>query len=201
MVSSARVYVTRHGQSLTNESRTLVLDHGDNPLTTLGRQQAMEYGAVLRQRGVHLARVVTSPLLRAQQTTALILDVMDQLDLRPILDPAFRELDWENVPGDEPLESTRYADVAVVPLVMPAKRLRSTESQVNVYERVVGRLKELVLEQPAGQDLLIVSHHFPLKAVQAWVSHQSPNAMPDYDPRNLCDVSLQLDLLRELARS
>jgi 2,3-bisphosphoglycerate-dependent phosphoglycerate mutase len=66
------VLVVRHGQSEGNVSRNLSAAVPGSPLTDAGRKQAAEATVELAGRGVSV--VYASPLLRAQQTAAIIAD-------------------------------------------------------------------------------------------------------------------------------
>lgn len=191
-----QVFITRHGQSQTNADRTLVLDHGNNGLTELGKQQAENYGLMLLRRNVTITRVAVSPLLRAQQTALLILNACHSGSPPHIsLEHELREIEWSKDETDDELASTRGQPVDHKPLIIPGKRLRSTESQLDVYERVRKRFVELLQKHQGNGDLLIVTHHFPVKAIRALVERGHPSYMNDYNPENLCDVSYPLEQL------
>lgn len=100
------LFVIRHAHAVDGDG----LRDDDRPLSAQGRKQALDVGAALRKHQVRLARVVTSPLVRAVETAELVavtlgfdggLGVADALRpdggwkqlLRQVLEPS----------GDEPL--------------------------------------------------------------------------------------------------
>src|SRR5262245_8200927 len=60
------LYIIRHADAESREEWTG--DDAERPLTPLGHRQARALGEALRQRGVSLDVVVTSPMVRARQT-------------------------------------------------------------------------------------------------------------------------------------
>ncbi len=74
--------VLRHGQSTWNQLNLFTGWH-DVPLTPLGISEAKAAGATLRQAGLHFGAAHTSLLVRAIDTTQLVLHEMDQ-DSLPI---------------------------------------------------------------------------------------------------------------------
>ena len=69
--------VLRHGQSTWNQLNLFTGWH-DVPLTPLGRDEAKVAGITLRQAGMHFGAVHTSLLVRAIDTTQLVLHEMGQ---------------------------------------------------------------------------------------------------------------------------
>jgi phosphohistidine phosphatase len=59
------LYLIRHADAQPEDS---AVDDADRPLTAVGQLQCGPLATALRHAGVHLSRVVTSPLLRARQT-------------------------------------------------------------------------------------------------------------------------------------
>ena len=66
-----RLYLLRHGQTEFNVKK-LVQGRCDSPLTDLGRKQAGKAAAWLKDHGVVLDKVVSSPLGRAMDTAQLV---------------------------------------------------------------------------------------------------------------------------------
>ncbi|MHB1426385.1 MAG: phosphohistidine phosphatase SixA [Gemmataceae bacterium] len=61
------LYIIRHAEAqMLGEGG--IEDDADRPLTKAGQAQCGPLAAALQRQGVHLERIVTSPLLRARQT-------------------------------------------------------------------------------------------------------------------------------------
>lgn len=145
--------LVRHGQTLPNlESR--LLGRADPPLTELGREQARLMAAAVGP----VDRVVSSPLVRAQETAACFGVDVD-------IDERWIELDY----GD--YDERPVADV-------PAElweRWRSDsgfappggESLAAVGARVRDACDELLAEI-GERTVAVVSHVSPIKAAVAW---------------------------------
>jgi broad specificity phosphatase PhoE len=193
-----KVFITRHGQSQTNADKELTLDHDDNGLTELGTKQARSFGLQLALKKRHVTATITSPLKRAVQSHNLIIEELGVRVASQSLEPNLREIDWKNVDGDDPLESTRGAPIDHKPLIIPSRRLRSTESQLDLYERVIPAfIRAVGAHRHLGGDLLVVTHFFPVKAICSFAEHGGPERMDNYWPDNLCEVVYELDHVRE----
>ncbi|MDE2184695.1 MAG: histidine phosphatase family protein [Alphaproteobacteria bacterium] len=68
-----KVYVVRHGEAEGNQEGRY-LGHIDSPLTEVGRQQALRQSEVLK--GLGIARILSSDLMRARATASIIADAM-----------------------------------------------------------------------------------------------------------------------------
>jgi phosphohistidine phosphatase len=66
------IYLIRHAEALALGERGITED-ADRRLSEQGEMQAQEVGLGLRRLGVKLDKIVTSPLLRAKQTTDAVL--------------------------------------------------------------------------------------------------------------------------------
>jgi phosphohistidine phosphatase len=84
------LFIIRHADALALGERGITQDE-DRPLSERGETQARVIGAGLRRRGVQLAHIVTSPLLRARQTAEEILRVwsppLPEIHISPELAP------------------------------------------------------------------------------------------------------------------
>lgn len=143
----------RHGETAANADG-LILGRADPPLTPLGRRQA----AALAQALSTPARVVASPLRRAQETAAAF-------GLPVETDHRWIELDYgalDGVPaasvGEDVWEQWR-ADPTFVPA--------GGESLAALGERVRASCEELA-PQASERDVVVVTHVSPIKAAVAW---------------------------------
>jgi broad specificity phosphatase PhoE len=156
--------LVRHGQTELNAAGRLQ-GRSDVPLTELGRVQAQAAANAVGVKAVGVtaggerpARVVTSPLLRAQQTAAAF-------GLEVSVDPRWTELDY----GE--FEGARLADVPSTALDVWRRdatyRPPGGESLAEVGARVREACAELA-PIAAVQDVIVVSHVSPIKAAVAW---------------------------------
>ena len=151
--------LVRHGQTAANV-RGLLLGRADQPLTETGHRQARALAEALP----HPARLVSSPLLRARQTAAVL---------------AGTGKDGEGVEVDQRWIEMDYGDLDGQPATaLPEQTWRmwrqnsyfvpaGGESVAAVGERVRQACVELVGEAARG-DVVVVSHVSPIKAALAW---------------------------------
>jgi probable phosphoglycerate mutase len=91
------VRIVRHGESTANLERVMSHRVGHHPLTELGRRQAALAAAILgTEIDGRSALVVTSPLVRARETAAILAAA---LGAEVIVDEGFRELDVGTLDG------------------------------------------------------------------------------------------------------
>ena len=66
------LYLIRHGIAADREAYA---NDEERPLTEKGRQKTGQVAKQLRQKGLHFDLILTSPLVRARETAAILLDV------------------------------------------------------------------------------------------------------------------------------
>lgn len=155
-----KLYLVRHGESVCNV-RHMLYGRTDCALTELGCEQARAVGEKLRDE--HIARCVSSPLIRAAETARLALWDRDV----PIeLDDGLMEQDmgrWENEPFEEMLkrepellQAMLYDWTKVVP--------PGGESYAELRERVRQVLDRVIARD---EDTLLVAHNGPLSTAMS----------------------------------
>lgn len=82
------IYIIRHGQTELN-SRSALQGRSDYPLNEAGIAQAEAAARKLRERGIALDRVFSSPLLRAMETARIVAP-----ELEPVADERLIEMDY-----------------------------------------------------------------------------------------------------------
>ncbi|MEJ2888021.1 histidine phosphatase family protein [Actinomycetospora aeridis] len=149
--------LVRHGQSEGN-ARGVMCGRSDTPLTETGRRQARALAAGLPRP----TRLVSSPLLRARQTAALL---GGDLDLDVECDPRWTEMDYGDLDGQPmtALDGDAWRAWRADPEHVPA----GGESLVAVRARVAAACAELAAEAAVGE-VVVVSHVSPIKAAISW---------------------------------
>ena len=151
--------LVRHGQTAAN-AHGLLLGRDNPSLNETGRRQACALAEVLP----HPARLVSSPLLRARQTAAVLASV-HRGDQNVVIDPRWIEMDYGDLDGQpatalpEHAWRTWWQDPHFVPA--------GGESVAEVGARVRQACTELA-EDAARADVIVVSHVSPIKAALAW---------------------------------
>jgi broad specificity phosphatase PhoE len=151
--------LVRHGQVAAN-ARGLLLGQSDPPLTETGYRQACALARALPRP----ARVVSSPLLRARQTAAVLADGgEDDGDVE--VDRRWIEMDYGDLDGQPAtaLPEQMWRTWRRDPHFVPA----GGESVAAVGVRVREACLELA-HDAARADVVVVSHVSPIKAALAW---------------------------------
>jgi len=171
------VHLVRHGQSTWNVEGRLQGQTPHPELTDLGRAQAAKTAEVLRDRltGVNPARVrlVSSDLVRAEQTAEIIAEA---LDLPFVVDAALREQGLGVLEGR--LTSELTAEPTPEGLDVTEVRWGGGESIEDVHRRLGAFLEEVleeVLEEAraARALLVLVTHGDTLGVAKAWLEGRS----------------------------
>lgn len=145
------IYVMRHGQSQANADR-IIAGHRDSPLSTLGRAQAEQAGRTIA-KNTPVARIFTSPMLRARQTAEIIAQQLgfDQQAIQVIAELEERHLgELEGKSYDEtPYGSGNVEDAEGAPGIEPIEHFYSR------VQRVLGA----VTANPTEGNTLIICHN------------------------------------------
>jgi broad specificity phosphatase PhoE len=154
--------LVRHGQTTAN-ARGLLLGRADPPLTETGYRQARALAAALPRP----ARIVSSPLIRARQTAAVLAGAApgttDAEDVE--VDPRWIEMDYGDLDGRpaNALDERSWWTWRQNPDFVPA----GGESVAAVCIRVRQACVELAGAAARG-DVVVVSHVSPIKAAITW---------------------------------
>lgn len=100
-------YIFRHGESTYNQAGKTQGRTNDSVLTDLGKEQALNVGKKLKNKGIEL--IISSPLVRARETAGL---VNKELNLPIITDEHFIEVDVGEVEGMHYKDiKAKYSDI------------------------------------------------------------------------------------------
>lgn len=155
-----RLLMLRHGQTGHSAQRRYS-GRGDLPLTELGERQAAAAAARLSTAD-GVAAVISSPMLRAQQTAKPVADV---LGVPLVVHDGLIETDfgaWEGLTfaeareRDPDLHARWLTDTSVTP--------PEGESMDAVHRRI-RRVRDQLLAEHGGATLVVVTHVTPVKAL------------------------------------
>lgn len=151
------------------------------PLDSVGISQAQQCGDFIRQQFPH-AHVISSPLLRAQQTA-------ERISERVVIDERFIELDygqWDGVAlTDVPQDQWALwrAD--------PSFRPPGGETLLELDARVQPALEELA-ERARTEHVVVVSHVSPIKSAITWALGVGPHITwkMHLDRASICRITI-----------
>lgn len=187
-------YLVRHGKSARDGPDNA---RSSSELTRLGRAQARALGRRLARERVRFDRVYSSSLVRAVQTTELVLaelggessfERVDELVER-------REGDWEHLPRAErySVENRAYIFGKSEYLFVP----EGGESLRMVERRVLGWLEDTILYNEAfltrPQRLLLVCHGQVIRTLLQHAIHYSPHMIRRLNVSNASITELGYD--------
>jgi broad specificity phosphatase PhoE len=154
--------LVRHGQTDAN-ARRLLLGRADPPLNETGLRQAHALAAALPRA----ARIVSSPLLRARHTAAVLAGAEPgDTDTDAVeVDERWIEMDYGDLDGRPAadLDEQSWHRWKQDPHFVPA----GGESVAAVCNRVRKACLDLA-DDAARRDVVVVSHVSPIKAAVTW---------------------------------
>ena len=173
----ASLILVRHGQSQWNEKN--IFTGWKNPdLTELGIKEAIKAGIALKKSGYKFDLMFTSVLLRAIRTGKLILEELDQKDLKVIENEALNERDYGDLSGLNKDEARKRWGSDQV---HTWRRSFDTpppqgESLKNTAERVLPYFSENILPLiRKNREIVVVAHGNSLRALVMHLDNLSPD--------------------------
>lgn len=168
-----KLALVRHGESEWN-ARGVCTGIADVGLTALGREEARKAAELLRDITLDVAHV--SMLRRAQETLAIIKDVLDRDDLPVYVDAALNERDYGKLTGKSKRKlKEKYGEEQYL-------RWRrgwdypvpGGETLRDVFERVVPYYENFILpDLVKGKNILVSAHGNLLRALIKYLENIS----------------------------
>ncbi len=174
--------LVRHGESDWNDQSVIQGQNDTARLTALGRHQARAVAASLR--GSSFGRVISSDLVRAKETAAII---AEKLGLELEVEPLLRERCFGVFEGGPSSDLTsENTGIEHEVLVNPEARPAQGESFRDVVVRA-NRFLQLVDERWPNEPLLVVTHGGMIRALRAQLANTDLKNMEWYPVGN-CSV-------------
>ena len=168
--------LVRHGQSEWNE-KNLFTGWKDPDLTSKGEVEAKEAGKSLNKLDIKYDLMFTSVLLRAKRTAQIILNELNQRDIKIIKDKALNERDYGNLSGlnkDEAREKWGEEQVhkwrRSYNIAPPGgESLKDTAERVLPYYR-----KKILPHVNERKNIIVAAHGNSLRALVMELDNLSP---------------------------
>ena len=168
--------LVRHGQSEWNE-KNLFTGWKDPDLTSKGEVEAKEAGKSLNKLDIKYDLMITSVLLRAKRSALIILNELNQRDIRIIKDKAINERDYGNLSGlnkDEAREKWGEEQVhkwrRSYNIAPPGgESLKDTAERVLPYYR-----KKILPHVNERKNIIVAAHGNSLRALVMELDNLSP---------------------------
>jgi probable phosphoglycerate mutase len=139
------IYFIRHGESESNRDKVFAGRRADVELTVLGRQQATDAGQQLLKRGLHIQRIICSPMKRTTETARILVETINFPFEEVIYDERLSEYDLGANTGKPIREITAKEITSAEEAESPALFLQRIKEALDEYSTMEG-------------DTLIVSH-------------------------------------------
>ena len=168
--------LVRHGQSEWNE-KNLFTGWKDPDLTSKGEVEAKEAGKSLNKLDIKYDLMFTSILLRAKRTAQIILNELNQREIKIIKDKALNERDYGNLSG---LNKDEAREKWGEEKVHKWRRSYNTpppdgESLKDTAERVLPYYRNKILPHVnEGKNIIVAAHGNSLRALVMELDNLSP---------------------------
>lgn len=197
-----RLFFVRHGQTEYNLKEIIQGYRCDSPLTPLGIQQAKQAGEKLKD--IPFTAAYISPAGRAQQTFATLIaqNKKDQAPRR-VLDARLLEINFGKYDGQK-LSVMKEAGVLDAYRNHPEhfdKKTTGGEDYYDLEKRGRAALNDIVQQEPAEANILIVSHavflttllkrlmNYPMQAIrQEGLLNNASISVIDIDKSGHCSL-------------
>lgn len=160
------LYIIRHGQTQMNQAMQLQ-GRSDHPLNDDGCKQAEEAGNWLREKGIEIDKVYSSPLVRALQTAQLA----GKSKIPVVIDERLIEMDYGPYEGTDltnlPPEILEFfRDFANTPAPEGMEQLGSVV-------RRLGEFLEEIRDEAEHGNILISTHAIAMKGALEYLTPES----------------------------
>lgn len=130
------IYFIRHGESEANLKHVFAGQKDDSPLTSKGIEQAKAEGQKIKEMGLDIHKIISSPLIRAHETAKIVAQTIGY-DKGIDIDPRITEYDMGSLTGTPTFEISSKmlvrAEHAEDPKVFD-ERVNSFLKEWNQYE-------------------------------------------------------------------
>jgi|LGVF01.2.fsa_nt_gb CTP:molybdopterin cytidylyltransferase MocA/broad specificity phosphatase PhoE len=157
-----KIILIRHGETKQHKEK-IFLGQTDLPLSSKGREDAKKAGDELSKMLLKLNKIYTSDLIRAQETTDIICDVLKcsgNEKIEQIKVPEFREMNlglWDGLYINEVKERFPEDYIKRGKNIVAYKIRNHGENYYDLRYRVMKKLKK-ILEEEKNTDIFIVAH-------------------------------------------
>jgi broad specificity phosphatase PhoE len=168
----SRFIFVRHGESISNQEKSVAGRTLDVDLSEMGISQALETGVMLYENQVSLDAAYSSPSLRAIKTANFILELLAH-EKSPQLDERLYEKFYGPYEGASEQEYAPIKKLEEIENSGPHKTFKEKftfkahsemESLAEVYARTIHFINE-VSHKHKGQNILVTTHNGVMKAL------------------------------------
>ena len=159
--------LVRHGQSEWN-AKNLFTGWKDPDLTSVGTKEAVNAGSLIKQRDLQFSMMFTSALKRAQITGQIILDGLEQTDIKIERNQALNERDYGDLSGLNKDDARKKWGEAQVHIWRRSYDVPPPggESLKDTAERVLPYFNNFILPKiMQGKNILVAAHGNSLRSL------------------------------------
>ncbi len=149
-----KIYIARHGQDLDNLNGILN-GHRDQLLTEKGVEQANEVAGKIKEAGITLDIVYSSPLKRALETAEIISKTLGAS--KPVIEPLLIERNFGVMTGQKvaDIEKMCSPDILRAEIITYFLKVKNGETFPEVLSRAKVLLDKIKIQHKDGSVLLV----------------------------------------------
>ncbi len=138
------IYFIRHGESEANLRHVFAGQKDNSPLTEKGKEQARLEGQKIKEMGLNISKIISSPLIRAYDTAKIVSEIIGY-DKDILIDERITEYDMGSLTGTPTFEISSKI----------LTRAENAENTRDFANRVQSFLKEW---NRSDENILMVAH-------------------------------------------
>ncbi len=188
-----RLLLMRHGQTDLNVQKRLQ-GSTDIPLNEVGREQAKKTGVALKEQGIQITKVISSPLGRAMETGHLVSGIpMEEIEVAPeLIEMCFGVLETQIVEEVAPEFMDCFFEHPET--YIPPDGGESYEDAMERVGILIEKLRSrMVAEEWKKEDVvLLVSHGATSHGIFSYLAKAERSAYWDVDFNNCAIVEIFL---------
>ena len=159
--------LVRHGQSQWN-AKNLFTGWKDPGLTSDGKKEAINAGSLIKQRDIQFSMMFTSDLKRAQITGQIILDIIEQTEIKIVKNQALNERNYGDLSGLNKDDARKEWGEKQVHIWRRSYDVPPPggESLKDTADRVLPYFNNLILPRiMQGENILVAAHGNSLRSL------------------------------------
>ena len=175
--------LVRHGQSEWN-AKNLFTGWKDPGLTSDGKKEAINAGSLIKQRNIQFSMMFTSALKRAQITGQIILDSINQADIKVEKNQALNERNYGDLSGLNKDDARKEWGEEQVHIWRRSYDVPPPggESLKDTAERVLPYFNSSILPKiTQGENILVTAHGNSLRSLVMQLDNLSKEQVVDLE--------------------
>lgn len=171
------LYFVRHGQTVWNVEDK-ICGATDSPLTEKGRMQAKEVAEQILKEGIHIDKIIYSPLSRARDTA---MEISGVIGVPAVMEPLLIEQNFGKWEGTSPRNAAEFMEAKGC----FAQNYEGGESMLRLCQRIYNLIDRIKMD--SEQVYLLVAHNGISRTVESYFRDMTNEEYASFGVKN-CEI-------------